>query len=55
MAKRIKVKGILKPEPDMRLYVLALVDLARQLQAEEAAAKDREAQARALLGGPGDG
>jgi hypothetical protein len=37
MARRIKVKGIPRPEPDVRLYVLALIELARQLEAEEAA------------------
>jgi hypothetical protein len=35
MRKRIKVVGIPRPEPDVRLYVLALIELARQLQAEE--------------------
>ena len=39
MARRIKVTGIPRPEPDVRLYVLALIELARQLQAEEEAAK----------------
>jgi hypothetical protein len=39
MARRIRVRGILRAEPDVRLYVLALMDLARQLQAEEEAAK----------------
>jgi hypothetical protein len=38
MARRIKVRGIPRPEPDVRLYVLALIELARQLEAEEAAA-----------------
>jgi hypothetical protein len=37
MAKRIRVRGVPRPEPDVRLYVLALIELARQLQAEEAA------------------
>ncbi len=35
MARRIRVRGIPRPEPDVRLYVLALIELARQLQAEE--------------------
>jgi hypothetical protein len=38
MARHIRVRGVLRPEPDVRLYVLALIELARQLQAEEAAA-----------------
>jgi hypothetical protein len=46
MARRITVRGIPKPEPDVRLYVLALIELARQLEAEEAAAKVH------TLGGP---
>jgi hypothetical protein len=37
MAGRIRVRGVPRPEPDVRLYVLALIELARQLQAEEAA------------------
>ncbi len=41
MARRIRVTGIPKPEPDVRLYVLALIELARQLEAEEAAGKKR--------------
>lgn len=41
MARRIRVRGIPRPEPDVRLYVLALIELARQLQAEEPAAKER--------------
>jgi len=36
MARRIKVTGIPRKEPDVRLYVLALIELARQLEAEEA-------------------
>jgi hypothetical protein len=39
MARRIKVRGTPRPEPDVRLYVLALIELARQLQEEEAAGK----------------
>jgi hypothetical protein len=39
MARRIKVRGIPRPEPEVRLYVLALIELARQLEAEEAAAR----------------
>src|SRR5437762_1623673 len=37
MAGRIRVRGVPRPEPDVRLYVLALIELARQLQAEESA------------------
>jgi hypothetical protein len=41
MAKRIRVRGVPRSEPDVRLYVLALIELARQLQAEEEAAEAR--------------
>ena len=41
MARHIRVRGVLRPEPDVRLYVLALIELARQLQAEEAAAGEQ--------------
>ena len=44
MARHIRVRGVLRPEPDVRLYVLALIELARQIQAEEEAAGE---QARA--------
>jgi hypothetical protein len=37
VARHIRVRGVLRPEPDVRLYVLALIELARQLQAEEEA------------------
>ena len=37
MVRHIRVRGVLRPEPDVRLYVLALIELARQLQAEQAA------------------
>lgn len=40
MAKRIKVHAVARKEPDVRLYVLALIELARQLQAEEQAAAE---------------
>jgi hypothetical protein len=39
MARRIRVRGVPRSEPDVRLYVLALIELARQIQAEEQAAK----------------
>ena len=42
MSRRIRVRGVPRPEPDVRLYVLALIELARQLQAEEAATKSQE-------------
>lgn len=36
MANReIKIKEIRRNNPDVRLYVLALIELTRQLQAEE--------------------
>ena len=33
--QHITVKGVTHKEPDVRLYVLALIALARQLQEEE--------------------
>jgi len=42
MAGRIKVRGVPRPEPDVRLYVMALIELARQLQEEETAKAARE-------------
>jgi hypothetical protein len=38
VARHIRVRGVPRREPDVRLYVLALIELARQLQAEEEAA-----------------
>ena len=35
MARRIKVRAVLRPEPDVQLYVLALIELARQLREQE--------------------
>ena len=52
MARRIKVSGIARQEPDVRLYVLALIELARQLQAEEAAAGERRDGSPDLLDAP---
>jgi hypothetical protein len=46
MARRIRVRGVPRQEPNVRLYVLALIELARQLEAEEAAAE--------LPGNPGE-
>jgi hypothetical protein len=40
MAKRIRVRGIVRSEPDVRLYVLALLELVRQLDAEDMGARD---------------
>ena len=37
MPKRIRVTAIYNKEPDVRLYVLALIELARQLQQDEQA------------------
>jgi hypothetical protein len=38
MGKRVRIIGIRKDQPDIHLYVLALIALARQLQEEETAA-----------------
>jgi hypothetical protein len=35
MNRRIRVRAVRKEEPDIRLYVLALIALAQQLQEEE--------------------
>jgi hypothetical protein len=35
MGKQIRVRAIEREEPDIRLYVLALIALARQLAEEE--------------------
>lgn len=47
MKRDIKVKAVWRAEPEVRLYVLALIALARQLQEEEerAAATERPATA----------
>ena len=37
MGKNIRVRAIRKKEPDIGLYVLALIALARQLQEEDKA------------------
>jgi hypothetical protein len=42
MARRIRVRGIPRAGPDVRLYVLALIELARQLQEKETAKKPNE-------------
>jgi hypothetical protein len=41
MKRNIKVKAVWRKEPDMRLYVLALLELARQLEEQEASEKGR--------------
>ncbi len=35
MGRQIRIKATMRREPDIRLYVLALIALARQLQEEE--------------------
>lgn len=47
MSRRIYVKAVWKKEPEIRLYVLALLALARRLQEEE-----REAAGRAVAASP---
>jgi hypothetical protein len=54
MARRIRVRGVLRPDPDVRLYVLALIELARQWQAEEKAGQDGRPPEGAPDDGPGD-
>lgn len=45
MGRRVRVIGVRKQEPDVGLYVLALIALARQLQEEEErAARTEEVQ-----------
>jgi len=41
MSCNIKVIAIANEQPDVRLYVLALIAMARQLQEEELTASDR--------------
>jgi hypothetical protein len=48
MNRQIKVRAIPKEEPNIRLYVLALIALARQLQEED----ERRAAAEAQAAGP---
>jgi hypothetical protein len=40
MGRRIRVESIRKEEPNTRLYVLALIALARQLQEEDVRQED---------------
>jgi hypothetical protein len=39
MSRRVRITAIPATKPEVRLYVLALITLARQLQEEEDAAK----------------
>lgn len=41
MAKKIRVRGILREEPNVGLFVQALIELARQQLAEERAAREQ--------------
>lgn len=43
MERKIKVEAVWKERPEIRLYVLALIALARQLQEEEQRAAERSA------------
>jgi hypothetical protein len=45
MGRQIRVRAIRKEEPDIRLYVLALIALARQLQEEDERATAAKTQA----------
>jgi hypothetical protein len=49
MGRQIRIRAIRREEPDIRLYVLTLIALARQLQEEE----EREA-AEAQAPKPGE-
>lgn len=51
MGRRIRVKAIRKEQPEVRLYVLALIALARQLQEEEDC-RASEGQASVPAGSP---
>lgn len=51
MARKIRVTAIEKDEPELRLYVLALIALARQLQAEEARKAETAAPPKADTAG----
>jgi hypothetical protein len=43
MTRQIRVTAIYNKEPDIRRYVLALIELARQLQDEETTASAHRA------------
>jgi hypothetical protein len=43
MERKIRVHGVRKKEPDIRLLVVALIELARELEAKERAAKEQPA------------
>lgn len=48
MERRILITAIRREDPDIRLYVLALIALARQLQEEEEAARHEDADDASL-------
>ena len=50
MGRQIRVTAIKKEEPDIHLYVLALIALARQLQEEEERQAATELQATLPVG-----
>jgi hypothetical protein len=47
MNRGIKVKGVWRQKPEVGLYVLALIELARQLQGQEQADRQAAAPGRA--------
>jgi hypothetical protein len=51
MRRRIRVQAVRKEEPDIRLYVLALIALARQLAGED---ERQAADAQAPAAEPGE-
>lgn len=51
MARRIRITAIRKEKPDVGLYVLALIALARQLQDEERAKTAEARDAREVADG----
>jgi len=58
MTRNIQIKGIRNQDPNVKLYVLALIELARQLQAEELEQRGEESSKVDLPdgdpGGPAD-
>ncbi len=44
MSKRIRITAIYRQEPEIRLFVLALIELARQLNEAEQAARPPRAE-----------
>ncbi len=51
MARIIKVTGIRRKDPDVHLFVLALIELARELEAKERTAKPATSTTRYETGG----